>query len=220
MIGATGLLFVDIALKDAAEPAMNLLVRSESKLKPEWRSNPRINIIVGALDDTDAIAKAVPGVNAVISFLGAYVSLGSMISRDKSTPIGDSFPIIINAMRANSVKRILVLSTPSAYPVPEDELSLGWKLYCMMPPALVPQGNAEMKAIAYNVATQDDLDWTVMRVPHLTEHAEDLQVAAGPLGPEFRGTRALSRGSLARWALRELSQNEWIKSAPALGNYS
>ena len=92
-------------------------------------------------------------------------------------------------------------------------------LFGLMPPLFVPQGNAEMVAIARNVAAQSDLDWTVFRVPHLNNGSADLPLAAGLLGPEYKGTMELSRASLAGWVLEEIEKGEWVKGAPALGNY-
>ena len=84
---------------------------------------------------------------------------------------------------------------------------------------MTPQGNAEMVAIAEAVAAEKDLDWTIFRVPHLTEASSDLPVYAGLLGPDYKGSLSLSRGSQARWILKEIEENVWVKQAPAIGNY-
>lgn len=76
-----------------------------------------------------------------------------------------------------------------------------------------------MAAIAKLVAAQDDLDWTVFRVPHLNDGSADLPVWAGLLGPEYKGSLELSRPSQARWLLKEIEERAWIKGAPSLGNY-
>jgi hypothetical protein len=55
-----------------------------------------------------------------------------------------------------------------------------------MPPIFVPQGNAEMVAIARNVTA-------VSRVPHLNNGSADLSVAAVLLGLEYKGMMELSR---------------------------
>lgn len=91
--------------------------------------------------------------------------------------------------------------------------------YLLMPPLMVPQADAEMVAIAKLVSAEDNLDWTIFRVPHLTEASADLPVWAGLLGPNWKGTFNLSRASLARWLLREIEEGAWVKGAPALGNY-
>ena len=134
-------------------------------------------------------------------------------------PIGDAFQGILSAMRSKGVKRILALSTPSFSPDPSEVFSIGWSIYGLMPKIMVPQGNAEMVAIAKAVASADDLDWTVFRVPHLTEAAANLPVAAGVIGPDYKGSFDLSRASMAVWILREIEERKWVKKAPMLGNY-
>ena len=89
----------------------------------------------------------------------------------------------------------------------------------LMPPLFVPQANAEMVAIAEAVSAEEDLDWTIFRVPHLNEGNADLPVWAGLLGPDYKGSLELSRASQARWLLKEIDERAWIRAAPALGNY-
>ncbi|KAJ7825271.1 hypothetical protein B0H14DRAFT_2369006 [Mycena olivaceomarginata] len=124
-------------------------------------------------------------------------------------------------MRAKGVKRIFALSTPSFSPRPvrSEVFPFGWSAYALMPKVLVPRGNAEMVAIAPAVAAADDLDWTVFRVPHLTENAANLPVAAGVIGPDYKGGFDLSRASMAVWNLKEIEERQWVKKAPMLGNY-
>ena len=197
---------------------MTLYVRSRSKLPADTLSNPAVRVVEGSLTDETALEDAMTGVSTVISFLGAYASLSAFIWRTKTTPIADSFPNIFRVMRAKGTKRILALST-SAYDVNSEEKSWMFWLFGLMPPVFVPQGNAEMVAIARNVAAQSDLDWTVFRVPHLNNGSADLPLAAGLLGPDYKGTMELSRASLAGWVLEEIEKGEWVKGAPALGNY-
>ena len=217
-IGASGLVFTQAALKQNESPTLTLYVRSRSKLPAETLSNPAVRIVEGALTDERALQDAMTGIDVVISFLGAPVSLSAFIWRTTTTPIADSFPTVFRAMRAQGVKRILALSTPS-YPVSSEQKSWTFWLLGFMPLLLVPQGNAEMVAIAKNVTAQSDLDWTVFRIPHLNNGPADLPVAAGLLGPEYKGTMELSRASLARWVMEEISRGKWIKGAPAVGNY-
>ncbi|KAF7981582.1 hypothetical protein HWV62_32622 [Athelia sp. TMB] len=114
-------------------------------------------------------------------------------------PIADDLKTVLKLMKVNGVRRIFALSTPS-YFVPGET------------------GKAEMVAIAEAVAAEKDLDWTIFRVPNLTEASSDLPVYAGLLGPDYTGSLSLSRGSQARWILKEMEDNAWIKQAPAIGN--
>lgn len=177
-------------------------------------------MVEGGLDNQDALSLAMKtnSVTAVISFLGAYLSLSSVITRPTDTPIGDSFPGIIEAMRESGVRRLMALSTPS-YWVSDKDIST-WKLsaYSVMPKLFAPQGNAEMVKIAQEVAEADDLDWTIFRIPHLTDGSGDLPVYAGYAGPAHKGGLELSRRSLGRWVLDELIEPKWIHGVPFLGN--
>ncbi|KAF8189892.1 hypothetical protein K438DRAFT_1592810 [Mycena galopus ATCC 62051] len=215
--GVSGLAFIQVALSLPNPPTLTLYVRSRAKLPAGIEKQTRV--VEASLTDENALLEAMEGVDTVVSVLGAYPSLTSFIFRNTSTPLGDAFPGILSAMRAKGVKRILALSTPSFSPDPSEVFSLGWSIYGVMPKIMVPQGNAEMVAIGKAVAAADDLDWTVFRVPHLTEKAADLPVAAGVIGPDYKGGFDLSRASMAVWILKEIEERQWVKKAPMLGNY-
>ncbi|KAJ7839599.1 hypothetical protein B0H14DRAFT_1068424 [Mycena olivaceomarginata] len=180
--GVSGLAFIPVALSLPRPPALTLYVRSRAKLPADIEKQARV--VEGSLTDQDALLNAMEGVDTVVSLLGAYPSFTPFITRTTPTPIGDAFPGILSAMRAKGVKRIFALSTPSFSPDPSEVFSFGWSAYALMPKVVMPQGNAEMVAIAQAVAAADDLDWTVFRVPHLTEKAANLPVAAGVIGPD------------------------------------
>ena len=78
------------------------------------------------------------------------------------------------------------------------------RVWVLLPHILLPQANAEMVAIAKAVAAEDELDWTIFRVPYLNEGSADLPVWAGLLGPDYKGSLQLSRASQARWILKEI----------------
>ncbi len=127
--GATGLAFLKHfrTLPSTSRPKLTVYVRGTSKLPPEVLSHEAINIVEGALNDVNRLTKVMQGVSVVISFLGAYLSLYHAVFRSTPTPIADSFLAIFDAMRSNDVSRILVLSTPSAFPQAGETLS--WKYW-------------------------------------------------------------------------------------------
>jgi nucleoside-diphosphate-sugar epimerase len=219
--GATGLVFLKhiTTLPPTSRPKVTTYVRNRSRLPPNIEADPSIDIVEGALNDAKALNTAMKGVTTVISFLGAYVSLYHAVTRTTPTPIADSFPAIFDAMRTNGVRRIMVLSTPSAFPQPSEVLSWKWWIITsVLPSVLVPQGKAEMKGIAERTSDQRDFDWTVFRVPHLNDQEEDVEVVAGLIGSDYRGTTELSRKSLVKWVLGEVGERKWVGNAPMLGN--
>ncbi|KAJ7695498.1 hypothetical protein B0H17DRAFT_1198716 [Mycena rosella] len=217
--GASGLAFIQVALSQPTPPKLTLYIRPGSRAKLPAGIETQTRVVEGQLTDGDALREAMDGVDTVVSVLGAYPSLSGFLSRSTSTPIADAFEGIIAAMRATGATRIFALSTQSFSPDPAETLSLKVWGYGLMPKILVPQGNAEMVGIGEAVAAASDLDWTVFRVPHLTDGAADLPVFAGLLGPEYKGSLALSRASLAAWILKEMEERKWVKNAPVLGNY-
>lgn len=140
-------------------------------------------------------------------------------------------------MKAKGIRNILALSTPSFYVYPETvslncahtisctrpnpigQHSLSVTLYQIFPPIFLPQGTAEMIAIAKTITAEDDLDWTIFRIPSLTMGSPDLPVCAGLLGPEWKGKLEISRGSMVRWLLKEVEERKWVRGAPVIGNY-
>ncbi|KAK8846895.1 hypothetical protein IAR55_005985 [Kwoniella newhampshirensis] len=218
--GATGLAFLHEVLGAESGPRLTLLVRNKGKLPEDLlqRDPSRVRVVEGGLANENKLDEAMEGVTAVVSFLGAYMSLYYLITRSTPTPIADSFHLIKKVMRKHGVKRLLALSTP-AHALPGEVYT--WTQYIttqILPPAIVPQGSAEMTAIA-EVCADPEFDYTIFRVPHLNTGSADSKVYAGRYGADFKGTQELSRASLARWVWREIEQNTWIKDQPALGNY-
>lgn len=132
----------------------------------------------GALNDISAVNEALspstdgtfPPVTAVVSFLGAYLTLRPILTHDKSHPIADAFgSAVLPAMKEQNVILILALSTPSALHTAEEAKSMlrKWWFYTRIPPLLAPQANAEMARIASAIiaAGKKDLrlEWTVFR---------------------------------------------------------
>lgn len=69
-------------------------------------------------------------------------------------------------MKENAVRRILALSTPQAFPQPQDVKSWAWWRYGLIVGIVAPQGNAEMKMISTAVSDlgkeKDGMGWSVL----------------------------------------------------------
>lgn len=220
--GASGLAFIEVSQALPKPPHLILYVRSPAKLPSDISTNPNISIVTGELSDYDTLSSSMKdkSVTTVVSFLGAYFSASAIVARPTDTPIADSFPTITQAMKENGVKRLIVLSTPSYWVKEKDVGTWTLSLYGLMPKLFTPQGNAEMVAIAEAVASHaTNLDWTIFRVPHLTDGPVEVPVWAGYAGPNHKGGLNLSRRSLARWVLGEIQEREWIRGVPFLSNY-
>jgi hypothetical protein len=232
--GVSGIEFIKQVLEEAAQkPLVTLFIRSgsESKLPGAALNHANFRLVTGSLADPQAIKAALepdekfPPVNIVISFLGSYPSLRPLFSRDTSHPIADAFSsAILPAMKSSNVSRIIALSTPTGCYSAEEAKTVPWKwwFYMQMPRLLQPQGNAEMAGIADAVikaGNKDrDLEWTVFRVPILTNGSQEAGVVAGYLDRNYTASLTLSRGSLVKWVFKEVEEKAWIRGTPMLAN--
>ncbi|KAF2834613.1 hypothetical protein M501DRAFT_1045406 [Patellaria atrata CBS 101060] len=214
VLGATGecgLTFLHhiLSLPPTTAPRLTLYARSPSKLPAPLLTTPppNIKIIRGSLTDIPHLTTSMASCTTVVSFLGAPPNFPNIFMRDKRTPIADALAGVFEAMRKNGVKRILALSTPAfAVPGEREAMGWGWWLWSCIPPLIVPQGSAEMKAIGETVSKQADLEWTVFRVPQLLNGGEEKGIKAGFLGPKYEGWIWLGRVSLVRWVLGEIEK--------------
>ena len=76
---------------------------------------------------------------------------------------------------------------------------------------------AGLKAIV-NDPRATSLDWTLARLPMLSDRDTDRPVAAGFVGDPRIRVFSLSRHALAAFLLAQLRDRAWIRRAPALRN--
>lgn len=180
------------------------LARDPGKLAVQ---NERLTIVQGSLKDADKVAQVIAGADVVLSVLGPTRNEPTFeISRGTET--------IITAMRQHGVRR-LILSAGAGVGDPGDSPKLFNKVM-----------SVALKAVARNVyedmlktvdlVRQSGLDWTVVRVPRLTDGPKSGNIRVGMVG---QGTGAnLSRADMAAFML-ELAQNgQYLHQAPVISN--
>jgi len=205
--GACGILLVKEAL--GASHTVIIFARSPEKLPEEIRNDTRVTLLKGELDDESTLSAAMENVDAVLSALGPKVSHGTY---PRGEPLTRAYSLIIKAMVAHGVKRLIALGTPSMTD-PHDKQSLKWSLIVGGIKTLVPTVYSDIVGIGNIIRTEGDtLDWTIVRVPFLT-NSSNRNVVAGYVGDGKTGT-TLSRVGFATFVLQELAKNEWVKEAP------
>lgn len=111
----------------------------------------------GDVLDADAVARAVAGVDAVISTLGPRKgSAADLCSRGTRN--------VVTAMKANGVRR-LVQVTGAMIGHPKDKLGL---VYGMIA-AMVPEEQLRDRRLQEQIVTDSGLDWTLVRPTRLTD---------------------------------------------------
>lgn len=215
ILGATGpigILLIRQALKEYQSSTLVLYVRSPEKVPEDLANNPSVTIIKGQLDDRDILSKAMEGVEVVLSALGPSVKKGPF--HPSNTPLANAYLDIIDIMHQHEVKRILLLGTASITD-PADKFNLAYSILVNGVATFARNAYRDVVAIGENVRTKGaDLDWTIVRVPILT-NTESTDVIAGYIGDGKTNTY-LARLGFASFVIGEIEKREWVQKAPIL----
>ena len=180
------------------------LARDPGKL---GRQHERLLVIRGSLSDKPQVEQVIAGADAVLSALGPT-------SNAPTFEISQGTSGIISAMKKHGVKR-LIISAGAGVGDPGDTPKLFNKLI-----------NVALKATARNVyedmlktvdlVRQSGLEWTVVRVPRLTDSPQTGQIRVGMVG---QGTGAnLSRADMAEFMLKQIDDGRYLRQAPVISN--
>ncbi|KAJ3549273.1 hypothetical protein NMY22_g948 [Coprinellus aureogranulatus] len=210
--GPCGILLIREALEVFEQSTVVVYARSPEKLPEDLASNKAIIVIKGALEDHEALSQALQGVDIVLSALGPSTSK----FHPPGTPLAKAYEGIIDLMKKQNVKRIVLLGTASIKD-PKDRFSLAYKSLIWGVATLAPRAYADIVAIGEVFRTGgDDLDWTIVRVPILTNR-DSREVVAGYTGDAGIGT-TLARKGFAAFAVEEIKRREWVKQRPLISS--
>ncbi|KAF8746270.1 hypothetical protein AX14_000065 [Amanita brunnescens Koide BX004] len=203
--GPSGILLVHKCLESYPNATLVLYVRSPGKLPSQIAENSAVIIVEGQLDNLEALTTAMDGVEVVLSTLGPT---GPIYPSD--TPLGKGYANIISVMRQQSVQRLICLGATSISD-PNDRASPKFWLIISGVKTLARNAYKDMVAIGDTVRSSD-IDWTIVRVPFLTNGAST-NVVAGYVGDGHDGV-FLSRAGFAHFVVSEIGKREWIRKAP------
>ncbi len=200
--GRTGQHLVQRALDSGY--CIRALARDPGKLAVQ---NERLMVIQGSLSDAARVEQVVAGADAVLSVLGPT-------SNEPTFEISRGTTTIMEAMKRHGVRR-LIISTGAGVGDPGDAPKLFNKLI-----------NVALKVASRNVyedmlktvalVRESGLDWTVVRVPRLTDAPRTGQVRVGMVG---RGTGVnLSRADMAEFMLEQVDDFRHLRQAPVISN--
>ena len=200
--GRTGQHVVEQALERGHE--VTVFARSPQKLEA-FREH--ITIIEGDVQEAGAVEEAIAGADAVISVLGPTEN-----KPDYQVTRGTRH--ILDAMKQHGVDR-LVISAGAGVGDPKDEPRLFNKLINVLLKLFSRHVYEDMKRTVAAVR-DSDVDWTIVRVPMLTDNAPKGEVKAGYVG-EGMGPR-ITRADMASFMLDQVSDDAYLHQAPAISN--
>src|SRR5882757_6097675 len=157
--GATGRLLTEQCL--AAGHTVKVLARDPGKLPFAGR----VEAVKGDAKDAAAVNETVRGSELVLSALGAR-------SLKKEDILEDAVPLIVAAMRAQGVRRIIALGSAGALPESMDKQPAWqrWLVKNLLYKTLLKWPVASQVA-QYRILSASGLDWTMVMPPMLTNKA-------------------------------------------------
>ena len=200
--GGTGQHLVRQALERGHQ--VTTLVRSPSKLGV---SSEQLRVVQGELSQADKVAKAVQGAEAVISALGP-------VENKPTFTVSQGTGHILEAMKEHEVER-LVISAGAGVSDPKDEPKLANRLINFLLKSISRWVYEDMLRTV-QLVRQSELNWTVVRVPRLTDEQPSGTVKFTYVGKGM-GFK-ISRADLARTMLDLAESGEYLKQAPAVSN--
>jgi len=167
----------------------------------------RLTVIVGDVGDAVKVQEAVAGCDAVIDTLGVRSNTSAEVQRLLSVT-----KLIISTMAGNGVRRFLGVAG-AGVDAPGDEKGAGYRLAGWFS-GLASRRAQEEKQRELDLVSSSGLEWTILRVPFVTE---------GPLTRTYRASLAkppssrISRADIGYALVDQLGVRTFVKKAPFIG---
>ncbi len=205
ILGATGKTGVHL-LAQALDAGHHVraLVRDPSKVT---RTDARLTLVQGNVRDAAAVARAIEGSDAVISALGPTRNAPDM---DISTGMAH----VLAAMGVHGVRRLVVV-TGAGVRVAGDRPGAFDRFMGLALRLAAKHVLADSQRMV-ELVHASDRDWTVVRVPMLTDGPATGKLRVGMVG-QGTGPR-LARADLATFLLAQVDDRSHVRASPAVSN--
>ena len=207
--GRTGKLILQKALKDGHE--VTAIVRDPSKL-----NDSNAKIIQGTPYDKETVKRAMNNCDFVISTLNvSRVSDNPWAKlRSPKDMISRSIQNALEVMKENEVRRIIVMGVLGA--------SKSWSKMPFIFRLVVSSSNLkytfEDHTQQEELLAGSDSDWTVIRLPMLTNDESEKEIIVKTLNDNKKLNRKINRESVARFILNILKDENYYKSIVGISN--
>lgn len=199
--GGTGKQLVAQALEQHHE--VTALVRDPSKIN---LTHEKLTVIKGDVLDKDVLVKALEGKDAVLSSLGVGKSL------NPKGLITNAVKILIPAMNATGVKRLIFLS---AFGVGETYRQASFIQRIIFSTFLKKMYADKVKGD--DQIRNSNLDWTLIYPVLLTDKPGTGNYKAGETLP-MKGMPKISRADVADFMLKQLNDNTFLRKSVVVMN--
>ncbi|MCT2585843.1 NAD(P)-dependent oxidoreductase [Actinophytocola gossypii] len=163
----------------------------------------RITVVGGDVLDPDAVGRVVAGSEAVVS------ALGIGMHRHATTVYSQGTGNILDAMRAEGTRRLLVVST-SSLEIPPPKHVAEWFLARFLLHRILAKPYADMAEMERRVRASD-VDWTLVRAARLTNGPVTGRYRTARNG-KLRGCWSISRADVAHHLLAHVGDASTFRS--------
>lgn len=198
--GRTGKLVCELGVQ--AGHQVRAIVRDPQKVQ----GIAGIEVVKTDIFDLGHVSEALKGVDAVINCLGSN-DLG------KTNLQETTIQIIIKAMQACEVKRIVILGASGALHDPMCHETLGRKIFFLIIRNTLLKNPMNDSGAQQRLIEASNLDYTVVHPPRLLDIPAKGAYRTDPKGLP-RGGRELGRADLAAYMLGLLEDPESIRTGP------
>ena len=213
IVGATGGIGGQILEQAvAAGHDVTVVVRNPGNL-PTSRNGVRVVTADLAISEPAVLEPALAGADAVLSGLGPRPMAAAGVAEHGTR-------VIVQAMQATGVRRILVVSaapistvaSPGRPNPPRHDPGEGFFMRHLLTPLAktVMSERYDDLALMEDVLRASDLDWTIFRPPRLTNQPVTGHYRTA-VGQNLRGGFLISRADVAHGMLAAVGQRETIK---------
>ncbi len=202
--GATGQLLTERCL--AAGHSVKALLRNPAS----FRFHDRVEVVHGDAKDAAAVQQTVAGADVVLSALGAR-------SFRREEVLEVAVPLIVTAMEATGVRRIIALGSAGALESSLDEQPAWrrWIIENVMYTTLLKWPIASQRA-QYAALAASSLDWTMVMPPKLTNGpARGVYRIDGDRLP--RNSARISRRDVAEFMMLQINRTQWVRKGVYIG---
>jgi putative NADH-flavin reductase len=195
--GGTGRQLVDLALSQGHQ--VTAFVRQPAALTVQ---HPDLTILQGDITDQDAVRRAIPGHDVILSALG---------TRGGPPALPEGTRNILAAMERDGIRRSLWVSS---FGVGDSQQQMGWIARAVIVNLFLKNAIAE-KEIQERYIRESAGDWIIARPGGLTD---------GPLTGTYRvtgpgdkvGRPSIARADVADFMLKNLADDRYIRRAVGL----
>ena len=200
--GRTGQHLVQQALRRNHQVVV--LARNPAKIAVQ---HPNLSVVKGDVKDPASVEQAIAGADAVLSVLGPT-------SNQPTLEVSQGMAYILAAMQKQGVRR-LIITAGAGVGDPRDAPKLFNHVMNFLLKLMARNVLADM-AKAVELVRASDRDWTVVRLPMVTDDPKTGHVQVGYVG-QGMGPR-IARADIAEFMLAQLTDLTYVRQSPAISN--